>query len=510
MNFFQGAFQIDPNATPDQIQRKRERINALMQRGGSARYVGEGLGDLASGVIAGIQGRKLDAVENRGRSEANDLFSRLISGASGSSESPISVLGPTPNIEVTTLPSEEQSVGAETREFLIRQGLIDRGLPEHVADGFIMNFRDESGLDPAINEVSPLVPGSRGGFGLSQWTGPRRVALENFASARGQAPSDLNTQLDFLLHELEGSESNAAKSIMATQDSSQAADAILRDFLRPAPEHVVSRSANYLGTQTPSPRSDNILAALANPWLSDEQKAILNDVYQRSQGAPGYQVLSAEEVASMGLPAGAYQRSPDGKISQIGGGGQNINISTGSESNQWGDPPKDHVWLLDEQGNVVTEPESSGRGVRPVAVPVAGGPEDNAQSNQEIAAKAQDGISLIDSILNDPALPSITGMIQGNLPPLTQGGTDLNVKIDQLKGQAFLQAFETLKGGGQITEREGIAAQNAMARLNRAQSTEAYMEALTELRTIMERAYARATGQEIAPSTSDDDLLGMY
>ncbi len=46
---------------------------------------------------------------------------------------------------------------------------------------FVMNFKDESGLDPGINEANPIVPGSRGGYGLYQLTGPRRKAYEAFA-----------------------------------------------------------------------------------------------------------------------------------------------------------------------------------------------------------------------------------------------------------------------------------------------------------------------------------------
>jgi hypothetical protein len=117
-------------------------------------------------------------------------------------------------------------------------------------------------------------------------------------------------------------------------------------------------------------------------------------------------------------------------------------------------------------------------------------------------AKAEITVDLIDQIIADPALPSITGMIQGTLPAGTpvigggQAGIDLNTKIEQLKGRVFLEAFESLKGAGQITEREGAAAQAALARLDRAQSVEAYTAALTELRTIVvtatERAKARA------------------
>lgn len=126
--------------------------------------------------------------------------------------------------------------------------------------------------------------------------------------------------------------------------------------------------------------------------------------------------------------------------------------------------------------------------------------------------KAQTALDLIDSIAGnpqatdpamqapDPALDSITGIIQGRLPPLTQAGTDLNTKIDQLKGQAFLEAFSALKGGGQITELEGKTATDAIARLNRAQSPEAFLAALADLRAVistgMTRAQQRAAGAQ--------------
>jgi hypothetical protein len=139
--------------------------------------------------------------------------------------------------------------GPADMESMIRQGLVGRGMPAHIADAFIMNFRDESGLRTDINEIAPIVPGSRGGFGLAQWTGPRRRELEAFAQSRGTSVSDLDTQLDFLMSELQGSESQAAQSIFAAQDTPTAADAILRQFLRPAPEHQTSRSAAYLGGQ---------------------------------------------------------------------------------------------------------------------------------------------------------------------------------------------------------------------------------------------------------------------
>lgn len=131
------------------------------------------------------------------------------------------------------------------QEQYILQGLVKRGLPPHVAQAFVMNFKDESGLNPGINEAKPLVPGSRGGFGLYQLTGPRRVAYENFAAQRGVDPSDTDAQLDFLMVEGKGPEKAAFQKIMAAPDVGSAAAAITTDFLRPAPQHQASRVAKY-------------------------------------------------------------------------------------------------------------------------------------------------------------------------------------------------------------------------------------------------------------------------
>lgn len=127
------------------------------------------------------------------------------------------------------------------------EGLVARGMPQHVAEAFAWNARDESRMDPGINEIAPLVPGSRGGFGLMQWTGPRRKALEAFAEERGVDVADPDLQLDFLMTELQGPEAGAAKAIYAAPDTKTAAVAIVNKFLRPAESNRVKRERDYLG-----------------------------------------------------------------------------------------------------------------------------------------------------------------------------------------------------------------------------------------------------------------------
>ncbi|QIC52875.1 putative peptidoglycan hydrolase [Brucella phage EF4] len=165
--------------------------------------------------------------------------------------------------------------------------MIDRGLQPHIADAFILNFQDESGLNPGINEKNPIVPGSRGGFGLYQLTGPRRREYEAFAAQRGVNPADVNAQLDFLMNELQGSEAGAAKSILSAPDTATAAQAIVNNFLRPAPEHRQARAARYARVATTPQEAieqvapiDGLPAAQVAPYdfASDPNLSVANSL----------------------------------------------------------------------------------------------------------------------------------------------------------------------------------------------------------------------------------------
>lgn len=129
----------------------------------------------------------------------------------------------------------------------ITQGLVRRGMPPHIAQAFVLNMQDESGLNPGINEIEPVVPGSRGGFGLYQLTGPRRRSFEAFAAASGAPLDSIDAQLDFLILELQGPERSAAQNIFAANSTGEAAAAIVNDFLRPLPQHRERRARRYLG-----------------------------------------------------------------------------------------------------------------------------------------------------------------------------------------------------------------------------------------------------------------------
>lgn len=148
-------------------------------------------------------------------------------------------------------------------QLAIVQGLMERGLPYHVALGIAGNMAVESGYRTDINEIAPLVEGSRGGFGLNQWTGPRRRALEAAAQARGVPVDDLGFQLDYTIEELYGPERNAFNALRQTQTPEEAARVYSEQFLRPGIPHMDRRIAetNALAGMMPNqPQQQNALA----------------------------------------------------------------------------------------------------------------------------------------------------------------------------------------------------------------------------------------------------------
>ena len=163
----------------------------------------------------------------------------------------------------------------------VTEGLIQRGMPAHIAAAFAWNGMDESRLDPGINEANPTVAGSRGGFGAMQWTGPRRRALEGFAQDRGASPSDKDTQLDFLMAELRGPEASAWGKISSAPDTPTAAAAVLNSFLRPAEDHRKKREAKYLGGNTGyRPSGQN---PLGQPMQQPKQQPLAQPQQQQPQ-----------------------------------------------------------------------------------------------------------------------------------------------------------------------------------------------------------------------------------
>lgn len=133
----------------------------------------------------------------------------------------------------------------------------------------------------------------------------------------------------------------------------------------------------------------------------------------------------------------------------------------------------------------------SGRGKAEVAAP-------------ESIANAQRTLTQIQQLKDDPGLWWSVGGFgwTPNAPGNPQAGTIS--RIEQLQGAAFLDAFESLRGGGQITEVEGAKATNAIARLQRSQSYDDFRQALSDLEEViqigLDRAIRQSQGGSQVPS----------
>lgn len=109
-------------------------------------------------------------------------------------------------------------------------------------------------------------------------------------------------------------------------------------------------------------------------------------------------------------------------------------------------------------------------------------------------------IDVIDKIIGNeelgipehPGLVSAVGLYDSQTPTFFPQTKDFEILAEQLRGKAFLTAYQSLKGGGPITDIEGRQATAAQARLNSAQSEEAYRESIKEMRDLLVARRAKA------------------
>lgn len=139
---------------------------------------------------------------------------------------------------------------------------------------------------------------------------------------------------------------------------------------------------------------------------------------------------------------------------------------------------------------------------------------------------AQEGIRLIDEMVGKPEIRDANGkVIQAATAPhpgfsdyvgatwkpgmrFIEGSnaSAFELRQKQIEGKAFLEAFNSLKGGGSITEKEGEKGTAAIMRMNKASNEKEYVTAARELQDVlrsgMERAKSKAgETSPVAPAT---------
>ena len=171
--------------------------------------------------------------------------------------------------------------------------------------------------------------------------------------------------------------------------------------------------------------------------------------------------------------------------------------------------------------------------------PIPGGPADpvvaedvatrrkraeQAMALPDIIAQAEQGAGKIDAMIGDLNVDEKGDLVGGKLKKPHAGfhgavgmsgiqsgfglaglipgtdTTDFKRRLDEIKGGAFMQAFQSLKGGGQITEKEGEKATAAITRMDKSQSEKEFVMAAREFQDTIRSAVERAKGRISVPS----------
>jgi hypothetical protein len=132
-----------------------------------------------------------------------------------------------------------------------------------------------------------------------------------------------------------------------------------------------------------------------------------------------------------------------------------------------------------------------------------------AQALPKVISRAEETIRTIDQLIGKR--DTVTGkLLEGEKPhpgfasavgatflpgarfvPGTNAASFMS-RHDQVKGKSFLEAFESLKGGGAITQVEGEKATDAINRMSIATSEEEYIRAAMDLQDVIRKGVANA------------------
>ena len=145
----------------------------------------------------------------------------------------------------------------------------DLNISPDAAAGIVGNFQAESGIK-GVDEKNPTVPGSRGGTGWAQWTGPRRVEFENWAKANNLDPKSDAANLGFAEQDFRNRPELLAKlrGLKGADVAGQSGTIVEKDFEGPAvlrPEYRAGLSRQFAGAQAPPQQGPPVAPPAAAP-----------------------------------------------------------------------------------------------------------------------------------------------------------------------------------------------------------------------------------------------------
>ncbi len=116
----------------------------------------------------------------------------------------------------------------------------DLGVSPEQAAGVLGNIGVECDQFRQMQELGPIR--GRGGFGWMQWTGPRRVAFESWATEHGLDKRSDAANYGYLIKELTGDESPSLASLRRQSTAEGAAEDFMKQYERPGIPNLGNRA----------------------------------------------------------------------------------------------------------------------------------------------------------------------------------------------------------------------------------------------------------------------------
>lgn len=116
--------------------------------------------------------------------------------------------------------------------WITNQLSVDLGLTLVQAAGMVGNLGFESAGLKTLQEIAP-VAGGRGGWGWAQWTGPRRVAFERWATAHHLSFASDEANYGYLLEELRTTQAATVRALKTMKTVEAAVFSVGQTFERP-------------------------------------------------------------------------------------------------------------------------------------------------------------------------------------------------------------------------------------------------------------------------------------
>jgi hypothetical protein len=255
--------------------------------------------------------------------------------------------------------------------------------------------------------------------------------------------------------------------------------------------------------QTPGAAPTPPVNALT-PTPAANLNSLINPPVVNQPGAPT--IANAAALAPTPLrtaPRPGYQYNAQGQQVPITDPTKVVNTVTDKFGN---------VSMINAAGDVIRKVEGMGKPSAAVEKREA-----EIKALPATISQAKDALNLINRMVGTPDGKSkphkgFEGAVGAGMGMRFIPGTsarDFQAMHEQITGGAFMQAFETLKGGGQITEKEGEKATAAITRMSLATSEKEYLVAAREFQEVIRRGIQNAekelrSGGAISPANTGD------